>query len=351
MPTMKDVALLAGVSTATVSHVINGTKHISRATCERVRAAIERIHYEPHEAARSLRSGTSFTVGVLVEDIRPLPVPEIVGGIDQVLEENGYHVLLNDLRLYDRIYNDYSHVFDYKARINRGISLLLQARVDGIIYVGMHDQHIDGLIDSPGKPLVYAYSHGSPADYYVCYENIQGARCAVKCLFAAGCADVAVLAGHPESYVTRRRMEGVRTAFQEAGRPLLRDRVIYGDWEYGSGQRAARALLDAPNPPDAVFAMNDLMAAGFINAAHGMGIRVPEDVSVVGFDDREIAGQMERPLTTVSVPRLKIGSESALMLLSLIRGEKPEKNCKILPCTLIQRASVRETAPRAFDNP
>ena len=158
MATMKDVAELAGVSTATVSHVVNGTKRLSPETTERVLLAIEQVKYNPNTAAKSLRSGQSNTVGVLVEDIRGLPVPQIVSGIEEILTRSGYRMLLYDLHLLEKVFNQYDQINTYHARVNNAIALLLASNADGIIFVGIHDRRIKSLFDPIDKPLVIAYN-------------------------------------------------------------------------------------------------------------------------------------------------------------------------------------------------
>ena len=208
MATLKDVAELAGVSVATVSHVINGTKKISPETTERVLLAIQNANYHPNTLAKSLRSGETHTIGVLVEDIRGLPVPDIVSGITDTLAKGGYSMLMYDLHLLENLYNQYEQIGSYRNRINNGISLLLSSRVDGIIYVGMHDRHLDYLLDPMDKPLVYAYSHGTQQDTFVTYSNLDSAADLTRYLIRKGHTKIAVIAGHPHSYPTQKRLNG-----------------------------------------------------------------------------------------------------------------------------------------------
>lgn len=342
MSTMKEVARLAKVSTATVSHVINGTKHISEETRRRVYEAIEQADYVPNAVAKSLRVGSSKTIGVLVEDIRGLPVADIVNGISEAIEPSGYNMLLYDLHLLEKLYNQYEQVGAYRERINRGISLLLQSHVGGVIYVGMHDRHLDGLIDPISRPLVFAYSHGSARDGYVTYANRESARELVETLIVRGHRKIGLIAGHPHSYPTMMRLNGYQLALQKHGLALSGEYIRYGDWEYAGGERETRALLELPERPSAIFAMNDLMGIGCIHALQAAGLRVPEDVSVVGFDNREAARYVKPPLTTVAIPTKEIGMRAAGMLQALIEGQGGEPEGVILPCALVHRESVRD---------
>lgn len=341
MATMKEIAQLAKVSTATVSHVINGTKNISPETKKRVYSAIRQSNYVPNALAKSLRRGSSQTIGVLVEDIRGLPVPDIVNGISEALESSGYSMILYDLHLLEKLYNQYEQIGSYREKINRGIAVLVQSHVDGVIYVGMHDRHLDGLIDPIDHPLVFAYSHGSAQETYVTYANRETACELMELLIGRGHRRIAVIAGHPHSYPTMMRLNGCQLALQKHGLSVPPAYLRYGDWEYESGEREANALLSLPERPTAVFAMNDLMGIGCVHALLKAGLRVPEDVSVVGFDNREASRYVQPPLTTVMIPTKEIGMRSAEMLCGMIADGTAAAGGVVLPCRVIERESVR----------
>jgi LacI family transcriptional regulator len=135
-------------------------------------------------------------------------------------------------------------------------------------------------------------------------------------------------------------MKGFKTALEKAGVSLRNEFIDYGDWEYDSGYRIAKKLLSLPHRPSAIFVMNDLMAAGCINYAQSAGLGIPQDLSVIGFDNREIARYLPVPLTTVQLPNKEIGHKSAKMVLDLLDGKEIEPNRLILPCQLVERASV-----------
>lgn len=344
MATMKDIAEIAQVSTATVSHVINGTKNISAETRERVYQAIKRVNYVPNSIAKSLRIGSSRTIGVLVEDIRGLPVAGIVNGIGEALELAGYTTLLYDLQLLEKLYNQYEQIGVYRDKINGGINLLLQSNVDGVIYVGMHDRHLDGLISPIKRPLVFAYSHGSTEESFVSYSNRQSASDVVDLLIAHGHKRIGVIAGHPHSYPTMIRLDGYQLSLQKHALNVDTRYIRYGDWEYESGLKEAKALMALPDRPTAIFAMNDLMGIGCIHAITDMGLRVPEDISVAGFDDRECASYVRPRLTTVSIPTKEIGIRAAEMLCSMIGDGHPVAEGKLLPCQIVVRDSVAKAS-------
>ena len=236
MATMRDVAILAGVSTATVSHVVNGSKKISPETTERVLRAISQVNYKPNTLAKSLRMGQTHTIGILVEDIRGLPVSGIVSGISETLAKGGYKTILYDLHLLEKLYNQYEQIGTYRQRINEGLNFLQSSDVDGIIYVAMHDRHLDYLFDPMDTPLVFAYSHGTETDTYVTYSNRDSAADMIRYLLNKGHERIAVIAGHPHSYPTAQRLLGVQMALQQAGLALPQEYIQYGNWEYESGK-------------------------------------------------------------------------------------------------------------------
>ena len=340
MATMREVAILAGVSTATVSHVINGSKKISAETTERVLQAVSQVNYKPNTLAKSLRMGQTHTIGVLVEDIRGLPVASIVSGISETLSRSGYKTILHDLHLLEKLYNQYEQIGAYRQRINDGLSLLQSANVDGIIYVAMHDRHLDYLFDEMETPLVFAYSHGTEKDTYVTYSNRDSAADMIRFLISKGHERIAVIAGHPHSYPTAQRLLGIQMAMQQAGLSLPQEYIRYGDWEYESGKTQTKALLELPSPPTAIFAMNDLMAAGCMAVLTSYGCRIPEDIAVAGFDNREIAAYLQPPLTTIGLPTTQIGVQAALHIIDMINNQRVHPAREIIPCSILERASV-----------
>ena len=304
MATMRDVAILAGVSTATVSHVVNGSKKISPETTERVLRAISQVNYKPNTLAKSLRMGQTHTIGILVEDIRGLPVSGIVSGISETLAKGGYKTILYDLHLLEKLYNQYEQIGTYRQRINEGLNFLQSSDVDGIIYVAMHDRHLDYLFDPMDTPLVFAYSHGTETDTYVTYSNRDSAADMIRYLLNKGHERIAVIAGHPHSYPTAQRLLGVQMALQQAGLALPQEYIQYGA---------------------------ELMSAG---------LRIPDDMAVAGFDNREIAAYLQPSLTTVALPTTEIGTEAALRIIDMISNPSPHPVRKIIRCSIIERNSV-----------
>ena len=341
MATMKEIAALSGVSIATVSHVLSGKKNVTEATRNRVMRAVELTNYKPNTIAKSLRMNKTYIIGVLVEDICGLPVPEIVDGINQRLEESGYQVLLSNLRLLQKLYNQYEQLRQYTSTITRGLQLLENARVDGIIYVAMHDRRIDGIHQPVNIPLVYAYADSNdPGSFSVTYDNENSAYEITRSLIAQNHQRIALIAGRANSSAANRRLAGYRQALDEAGLPVPSEYIRWGDWEYHSGVEHTDALLSLTIPPTAIFAMNDPMAAGCYAAIKRHGLRIPEDISVVGFDNQEIASCLFPGLTTVALPNKEIGYTAAAHLLQRLDGQTIDAPNTILPCRIIQRESL-----------
>ena len=209
-----------------------------------------------------------------------------------------------------------------------------------MIYVAMHDRHLDDLFDAMETPLVFAYSHGTEKDTYVTYSNRESAAAMTRYLIEKGHRRLAVIAGHPHSYPTAQRFLGIQIALQQAGLSLPQEYIRYGNWEYESGREQALELLKLDRLPTAIFAMNDLMAAGCMAVLAAAGLRIPEDIAVAGFDNREIAAYLQPPLTTIALPTTEIGTQAALHIIDMINNPRTHPAREILPCTIIERKSV-----------
>jgi LacI family transcriptional regulator len=345
MATMKEIAALSGVSVATVSHVLSGKKNVNADTRDRVLRAVELTNYKLNTIAKSLRMNKTHIIGVLVEDICGLPVPEIVDGINEFLEASGYQVLLSNLRLLQKLYNQYEQLSQNIPIVNQGLQLLEDARVDGIIYVAMHDRRIKGVHQPVGIPMVYAFADSDhPDSICVSYDNVHSAREATRLLIRQHHRHIALIAGHPNSAAAKERLIGYREAMDETGLRVPPEYIRWGNWEYMSGEEQTDALLSLAVPPTAIFAMNDPMAAGCYAAVKRRGLSIPSHVSVVGFDNREVASCLYPGLTTVALPNKQIGIIAVKHLLERLNGQSGVPQRTTLPCSIIERSS---TAPPA----
>ncbi len=338
MATMKEIARLAGVSVAAVSYVLNGSKRLKPETEKRVREAMERTGYQPNTVARSLRRNRTGLIGVLAEDVRGMPVPAILDGAGEALERAGYRTLLCNLRLLTELNNQFELFSRHLDDVRRAITLMEAARVEGMLYVAMHDRRVEGVRSARPRAFAYALTDG-PSDC-VLYDNAGGAREATLALTARGRGRIAALAGHAASPVVASRLAGFRRALRESG--AAEAGLYWGDWSPESGALGCEALLSGR--PDAIFAMNDAMAAGCYQTLRRHSLRVPEDVSVVGFDGLDFSALLEPPLTTVALPTREIGRKAAELLLArLTDPDRPPKTVT-LPCRMLWRGSVAENA-------
>ncbi len=345
---MKEIAELANVSVATVSYVLSGKKNVSEQKRSRVLKAVSLTNYKLNTIAKSLRTSKTQIIGVLVEDICGLPVPEIVDGINQMLGNSGYQVLLNNLQLLGKLYNQYDQLSHYISVVNRGIQLLEDARVEGIIYIAMHDRRIEGIRQPAGMPMVFAYADSDdPASLSVTYDNVNSMRDITHHLIQQNHRRIALIAGHTASTATQARLAGYRAAMDDAGLHVPPEYIRWGDWEHHSGVEQAEALLGLTIPPTAIVAMNDVMAAGCYAVACRKGLRIPEDLSVVGFDNQIFAEYLYPSLTTVALPNKQIGQTAARHLLGKLEGIEDIPAKTTIPCNLMVRGSTKLLTPKS----
>ena len=313
---------------------------------QRVLEAIAQTGYQPNQVAKSLRMKKTNNIGVLVEDIMGFATASIINGISEYVEQNNYNILLNDLRMLDSLLNQYDQIVQQTDKINKALSLLVfGARVDAVIYVGMFDRDISGIITDVGKPVIIAYSTAS--DEHICsvtYENEMISAEAMRYLIDSGHKRIAVITGLAHTSPAQMRMRGIHSAVKEAGLVLDNALVKNGDWERESGYACMKDLLEQEkeSPPTAVFAMNDLMAIGAMDAIREAGLRVPEDISVMGFDNREVSSFVFPKLTTAEIDLNGIGFAAAQMAVQQLgtRTKEEQASNVVIPGRLVIRDTV-----------
>lgn len=341
MSTIKDVAEKAGVSIATVSYVLNNSVKISEETRQKVLKAARELNYSPNKIAKSLKTKKTHTIGVITEDITVFSTPDIIDGINRFTEEYSYHVILNNLRLYKRLGNDYSKIGKYIDEINEVVRVLISRQIEGIIYVGAHPRDVSGIIDNFNIPIVYTYCYSSnKEDYSVNYNDELAAYEATEHLIQMGHEKIGVITGLIDSLSCQRRLKGYQNALMNYDLNFDPRYVKVGNWEYDSGYTQGKELLSMTDRPTAIFAMNDLMAGGVIDAATELGIDIPRDLSLVGFDNKECSFFYIPKLTTMALPLSEMGKKSAEILINLINNKKVKDNRIELKCNLIERNSV-----------
>jgi len=326
--TIVDVARSAGVSVSTVSKVINARYGVSDQTAARVRQVIAELGYESSLGARSLRSQRTGVLGVLLAEFEPFST-ELLKGLGQAAEGRGYELLAYA----GRTGPEPQHGWE-----RRSLARLSGTLIDGAVLVTPTVSDSDYRI-----PVVALDPHaGDSAVPTVDSDNLAGAELAVNYLLSLGHRRIAMLAGRPDLNSARLREQGYRNALAAAGIPVDPSLFEVGGFRPNSATVPARALLDRPDRPTAVFAANDLTAIRTIEVANELGLRVPEDLSVIGFDDVPDASQFRIPLTTIAQPLYEMGRIAMEMLLQLLDGTEPAQPRLTLATSLVVRES---TAP------
>ncbi len=332
--TRKQVAQRAGVSEATVSHVVNnGPRFVSPDTKVRVERAIEELGYHPSHVARSLRMQRTSTIGLVVPDTANPFYGEIARTFEDTCYTRGYTVILCNSHF------DETRELDY-------VDLLRAKRVDGIAFipVGADSQAISRLAEIGICTVVLDYE--ITQFYCITIDDSKGGQLATQYLIDLGHQRIACIADTRQMPFNRTRLDGYKLVLQEAGLPMDESLIVRIEPNVANGETAALALLDHSRPPTAIFANDDMVALGVLSAIHKCGLRVPEDISVIGFDDNFAAAYFTPPLTTVAYPKQMMGKEGANLLINLlqqtINNDLPVPDCSYLDVELVERSS---TAP------
>lgn len=341
MTTLKDIAAQAGVSIATVSYVLNGTRKVSDSTAKKVMDIARETGYQSNILAKSLRSRKTGMIGVIVEDIRAKHSPEIIDGINRAAEEQGYQILLSNLRLISKIGSEFSHISMYREDIEKALTTLSAMRADGIIYVGMHDRKIPHLVQAPDMPLVYCYCYAERDASFVCYDDKKTSYELARKFLDAGHRKFGILAGREDSEPCLRRLEGILKAMDEADIAPAMRQVIYADWKYETARNAVMEMLSQKEHPTAILALNDEMALGARDAAMRLHLGIPEDLSLSGFDNADEIQYVIPHITTVSRPLSRMGERAVELLAETIENETDETMGISLPCTIVEGESIR----------
>ncbi len=332
--TSEDVARLAGVSRTTVSLVLNNSPHvrISAETRRRVLEAARQLNYYPNAAARSLVSQRAMTLGLILsqtpEQVFADPfLPQVLLGVNSVAQRAGYRILLETITTPD----------------NRDtyITLAREKRIDGFILSGPRsdDQALREL-HADGFPIVLLGQLRDTTIPFVDVDNIAAAFIAVHHLVNLGHRRIGLITNGPTHYTASQdRLEGYRRALEKAHIPYDPQLVMFGNFREESGREAMERLLDLDPPPTAVFAASDAIALGAMVAIRRRGLRIPEDIALVGFDDIPLAAYVDPPLTTVRLPAFELGREAAQLLVDIVEGRPRTSLHVTLNTTLVVRES------------
>jgi DNA-binding LacI/PurR family transcriptional regulator len=331
--TIKEIARMCGVSTQTVSRVINRRPDVSPATRAAVEAAIAAVGFQPSAVARSLVHRRSQTLGVVAAGLRYFGVAQTLNGITEESEARGYALLLKEL------------VSTETVDVVPVIEFLSAHRVEGIIFAApeLGTNIATAKLPAGSPPIIYLKSKPSPAISTIVIDNYGGARLAMSHLLALGRQRIGHLSGPLAWPEARDRHDGWRDALRDVG--LEPGPLASGNWSSASGERAFETMFRSDPAMDAIFAGNDQMALGIIRAAGRRGINIPDDLALVGFDGLDEGEQFTPSLTTVVQPLRRLGHLAVDELLAMV-DEEPG-SVPVRAMTLGTELVVRESAPAA----
>jgi DNA-binding LacI/PurR family transcriptional regulator len=333
--TIKDVAKLAGVSPSTVSRVIAGNAKISTATRKKVLEIMEELGYHPNMNARSLVIKNTETLGIIMPRsaesafLNPF-FPEVIRGISVFAQKNGYSILMSTAR-------NASEEKDAVVKMVQGKQvdgvILLQSRVSDTLISYLKEQEFPFVVIGRPKEKNVAY---------VDNDNRSAAREATAYLIERGHRQIAFLGGSLEYMVTYDRLEGYRQALEEAGIPFMEEYVFQGDFLEEGGYQAVKQMLAREMRPSALLVTDDLMAFGVISALNEMGYAVPDDVSIVSFNNVPLARVSTPPLTTIDIDIYQLGYKGAQLLFDRIQNADLSVSYTMISTKLIERQSVKD---------
>lgn len=303
-PNISDVARAAGVSIATVSYVINKSRFVSDEVAQKVHQAIDELGYIPSSIARGLANKQSRIIGVVFSDISNPFFTSIYMGIESVLSEEGYELIL-------------INTGEIHEKQELALKTMLSRQIDGLIIAptGKKSRMLNHIVDS-GIPVVII-DRETPIKKasLIDIDNTSAAFEAVSHLIQDGYYRIGAILGLADLSTTRNRLEGYKKALTSYSIPYRQDYVIYGKSRLQGGYLAAKELLSLPQPPQAIFAANNLMTTGALRAFRELGVNCPAEIGIFGFDDIELGDIVEPPLSTVWQPTFEIGARAAKVLL------------------------------------
>ncbi|MBU3021483.1 LacI family DNA-binding transcriptional regulator [Aestuariibacter sp. A3R04] len=330
MTTMRRVSEIAGVSKSTVSRALKNPEMVSKETRDRIYEAVREVGYKPNALAQHFNSGKSNTIVVLVTDITNAFYSRIIKGIELAAQPLGYSVLLGD-------------ACDDENRERMYADMLHTSRADGLIL--LHHRFpfdADWLQTGTTKPIVsVCIPPVEPYNYpHIVIDNFAASREVALHLIKLGHRKIAAIAGQDNGQITKDRLGGLKRVLQERGIAFNNDWFIQGEYSKASGENAVEQLMQQDDRPTALYCFNDDIAIGAMKKLRSLGLRVPEDVSVVGFDNSEFGEYVDPPLTTVNQPALEMGKRGMEVLFGLMNGHVVDDCAQYKPYELIIRNST-----------
>ncbi|MDD5867522.1 MAG: LacI family DNA-binding transcriptional regulator [Lachnospiraceae bacterium] len=351
MVTIREIAEKSGVSIATVSNIINNKGKASPETVERVRKVIEEMNYVPNAVARNLKSKRSKSIGVIVEDMTIFSIPDILDGITDYCDRHNYQVFLVNLRLFMNYNDTYYNKNFYYEKVHKEILKLVNLQVEGIIYVSAHEREIPVFPEDMNLPAVMAYGYSKRNDIpSVVVDDRNGMSQITECVMKAGHKKIGLITGKRDSMHAQARLIGFEETLFRHGGVMEPELIQIGDWERKSGYESTDILLK--QGVTVIMCMNDLMAGGVYDRLEERGLVPGRDVSVTGYDDRQLSAYYRPALTTVRLPLHDIGYKAGEVLLKMLDdhyNDNPKTDLELrsdkhdiyeVPCKLELRKSL-----------
>ncbi|MDR2536831.1 MAG: LacI family transcriptional regulator [Treponema sp.] len=338
--TIKDIARETGVSVATVSYILNGKKSISDETKAKVNAAIAQLDYVPDSAARSLSTKDSLLIGIVIPQTEP--------GSRLMFENPFYSELFSAIEYETRLHG--YHLFISGTGVDESYLYLARKRnLDGIIAIGVYPDEFYQEVKKSKIPLVLIDSYcGDNHCHNIRIDDSYGSYLAASYLLNRGHRDIAFFSGQLRNNgVMHKRLEGFEQAMKEQGLPVRKATVFEGNIDLENGCILARRLLDAKLPVTAVLAAADILAIGAMKGLSEAGLRIPDDISIIGFDDLQIIGYLNPGLTTIRQEIALKGKKAVDILVQNIKTPDLTKREEVLPLSVVERDSVKTLSKEA----
>jgi DNA-binding LacI/PurR family transcriptional regulator len=332
-PTMKDVAERAGVSAATVSYVLNAKPgmRVSKETRRRILSVAQELHYRPNAIARAMASGRSHTIGVYQPHATGAPLSgmwanEVLRGIGEALHSHGYHLML----------------YGYREADGPPASAFLDGRNDGLVILAPHiEDTLPAALAETSHPMVIVggtHSRSTRA-FSVDTDHVRGGALAVEHLVERGHRNIGLLQGPPNVPNAIDRRRGFEAALAQTGLDALRYPIATSGFSLEGGKAAMRRLWAAPDRPTAICAANDVAAVGALEVCAELGLRVPEDLAIVGYDDTPVCELSQPPLTSVRQPSHQMGAAAAEGLIAILEGRHEPPQTLFQPTLIVRRST------------
>ena len=332
--TIEDIAREAGVSIATVSRVINKTKPVSPELCARVYEVIERNHFKPNALAQGLVTNKTNMIGIIVPDISNAVFGKLVKGINSICAKKGYTIMVCESQ--GELKNEI-HLLD----------VMEDKKIEGLLFAGVDVNHtlVKAMLDKsyPVVLVTQEASQDSDAVSTVVHDNVTAMYDAVKFLLDNGHERIAYIGGPKNDFSSgKKRLKGYRRALEEVGIKVKDSYIVQGDFSFLSGYTGMKTIYEENSKlPTAVVAGSDVIAVGAIQYLESMHMKIPDDISIMGFDDSDFATYFKPELSTVRISYFDEGEKAARMLLKLISGEQKDPAIDYVPHKIIRRSTTK----------